>query len=849
MSFSTCVIGSFDCNDRVHTFLVSSEYPGQPFSWDTFLGDDLPRQGKRQVGGYWAVPFSIRIQGDTPDDLEARINALRAEIPGCDAAPETNTATIGQPNRSHVGTLIVHASPRSAVPVDVLYTKGESAQVSFTLTCDPYVYSAAETMHSAAGIDCPAIVPLTTQTGQFATPLDLLLDAGALELSACYVGHTKDETAVIGDFVKPLVAASWLKVGGGAATGAAAADAAGYPAGAGNTVWETKDATGDVTPVDVTDHIGEYAVFANVKYRVGAAGASVKQQFGDWVPITTAALKLLYLGTVSLPTQVVRGAATSTLAVSVKGNATNYAAINHVTLVPVSDSIIGWKVTSGHAHKVLWEDGTLYADDVAKLNAAFGGSASLRTLGGQLLVLAEQASSAPTSHLHVTASATPRFEQFPSSPFDALVLRGEATEINPTTDTGYSSYGALGRLFLPDTGTIVCDGNSLTIASGMGQTPYPTQLGALLGGTWNVTNVGVSGQNTAAMLADAATQVDVLCGAAWMGEFDSGSVVVCWEGTNDLCLNEDPHAAYGRLVTYCQGRRAAGFKAVILTITPRSNAGVPGSFEANRQILNALIRAGWPTFADALADVAADPRLGDAGDETDATYYLDLVHMTTAGYAIVASIVKAAINTLGVSSSAGSRLEYPHLGYITKAAGTIAGRAANKLFTSYTNLIDFSADAGPNGLGIWQVDYTNITNYLLYTSASYKRAESYYNRTIDAPYSVVARHGTDTVDLLVGGVAAAQQTGLVALGGPVFGGSVFAVGGSVGGASGNSFRGTIGPLALCPYRLSDDEAALLDAGLTAGWNGLHLFYFFRDLGYTGTLILPLEGSAKGYVIP
>ena len=47
-----------------------------------------------------------------------------------------------------------------------------------------------------------------------------------------------------------------------------------------------------------------------------------------------------------------------------------------------------------------------------------------------------------------------------------------------------------------------------------------------------------------------------------------------------------------------------------------------------------------------IADVAADTRIGDDGDEDDATYYVDGVHLNDTGYGIVAQIVADAINTL-----------------------------------------------------------------------------------------------------------------------------------------------------------------------------------------------------------
>jgi hypothetical protein len=58
---------------------------------------------------------------------------------------------------------------------------------------------------------------------------------------------------------------------------------------------------------------------------------------------------------------------------------------------------------------------------------------------------------------------------------------------------------------------------------------------------------------------------------------------------------------------------------------------------------NADMRLNYKDYADGLADVAADKRLGDASDKT---YYTDGVHMTDAGYAAVAEIVEAAVKRL-----------------------------------------------------------------------------------------------------------------------------------------------------------------------------------------------------------
>ena len=62
------------------------------------------------------------------------------------------------------------------------------------------------------------------------------------------------------------------------------------------------------------------------------------------------------------------------------------------------------------------------------------------------------------------------------------------------------------------------------------------------------------------------------------------------------------------------------------------------------------VRAEWffITGADALADMGADATIGPAGAEMNTTYFdTDRVHMTNAGYAVVAGLVSVAIQGIG----------------------------------------------------------------------------------------------------------------------------------------------------------------------------------------------------------
>lgn len=151
----------------------------------------------------------------------------------------------------------------------------------------------------------------------------------------------------------------------------------------------------------------------------------------------------------------------------------------------------------------------------------------------------------------------------------------------------------------------------------------------------DVYNVAVSGQTTVNMLADEATQVYPLW--RWARQ----NYLIAWEGTNDLRDGATATQAYDNLVLYYSNGQTAGFQCVAMTILPRT--GQPLSFETRRIEVNNNLRANWPSFSDALADVAADPRLSDPNNTT---YFSDGTHLTAAGNAVVAEIVANALATI-----------------------------------------------------------------------------------------------------------------------------------------------------------------------------------------------------------
>lgn len=190
---------------------------------------------------------------------------------------------------------------------------------------------------------------------------------------------------------------------------------------------------------------------------------------------------------------------------------------------------------------------------------------------------------------------------------------------------------------------LICDGNSLTYGtSSTGGNNYPNYLATSLGSSWLVYNTGVQGQVTSAMVTNAPVQIDLTLGTPYF----SKDVIIAWEGTNSLNAGTDATTAYNSMVTYCLARKAAGAKVIVGTCLPRSSAGVPGDFNAQRATYNTLIRSNYQYFADALLDVAADSRIGDDGDETNLTYYSgDNVHLNNNGYSVVAELALPIVQT------------------------------------------------------------------------------------------------------------------------------------------------------------------------------------------------------------
>lgn len=194
---------------------------------------------------------------------------------------------------------------------------------------------------------------------------------------------------------------------------------------------------------------------------------------------------------------------------------------------------------------------------------------------------------------------------------------------------------------------IVFEGDSLTEGDQAFANAYPTVLMAALTGNHDWINTGVSGQTLATMATDRAAQIDPFYSAGI-----ARNVCVMWGGTNDMSTaggNQTAATTLTRYYAHADALRTAGFSTIGLTMLPRSDAGIPGDFNTKRATFNTDVRANWASHLDALVDVAADTRIGDDGDSDDLTYYAaDKVHLTIAGYQIIADLVAPALAAVGI---------------------------------------------------------------------------------------------------------------------------------------------------------------------------------------------------------
>lgn len=272
-----------------------------------------------------------------------------------------------------------------------------------------------------------------------------------------------------------------------------------------------------------------------------------------------------------------------------------------------------------------------------------GAKKTIRLNGRKVAEAAATGSMALSGALTIGASgagATP----FAGDLYELIIFKGALSDEECALVEDY-----LATEYALKTVRIACDGDSLTMASEVGEGQgYVALLAAWLSGyNADVINDGLGGETFADFTSTVARTVD-----PHYAKFAPLNICLVWGGTNDMLPTDgDLEAAdtYAAAQTYCNARRAVGWdKILIFTATPRNTET---TYNTRRAAYNALLRAGYRNFADGLIDLTTVPELDDP---SNATYFADGTHFTYPAYlkampvikAQIAQIYKNSLNTL-----------------------------------------------------------------------------------------------------------------------------------------------------------------------------------------------------------
>lgn len=225
--------------------------------------------------------------------------------------------------------------------------------------------------------------------------------------------------------------------------------------------------------------------------------------------------------------------------------------------------------------------------------------------------------------------------------------------------TGYKGGGQATRIkqylinkwqtnYSPETVRIHIEGDSLS--EGQSATIYPNdasqnswvhQFRKLCGNKVILDNRGITGFLLSTMVTNQTFNVT--------NSFDKqfrNNVCVIFAGTNDIEGGATGVATYNNLVTLAQTAKAAGYLTLVLTMLPRQDFN--GTQIGYRSTYNTSLLANTTDF-DMIVNMTLDAQLGDASPGLYVgPYWANGVHLTDAGYAIVAGYVKKALFDYGL---------------------------------------------------------------------------------------------------------------------------------------------------------------------------------------------------------
>jgi hypothetical protein len=195
---------------------------------------------------------------------------------------------------------------------------------------------------------------------------------------------------------------------------------------------------------------------------------------------------------------------------------------------------------------------------------------------------------------------------------------------------------------------IVIDGNS--IAAAYSSNSNCIENGIIDAGLQqsDIFNVAISGRTTRQLITGALAKVD----AVYLPSLGDKNICIFWEISNDLALfpSWTAEQAFAAVKSYCVSRKAVGWKVVVATCLPRIGQGIDTvDIEERRLGVNQYIRdafAGGEDWVDAVADVGADPIMGNVSTCSNKSYYPDGTHPTVLGHSLCRIYFKETLASL-----------------------------------------------------------------------------------------------------------------------------------------------------------------------------------------------------------
>lgn len=282
----------------------------------------------------------------------------------------------------------------------------------------------------------------------------------------------------------------------------------------------------------------------------------------------------------------------------------------------------------------------------------------------------------------------------------------------------------------PTTDELSALGDSLTLG-GPPSTFWPIMIvGNLVGANWLAQDWAQGNQlaaQGAGIAGNASTTGNNAGLASMFHPAANRNLFSMWAATNDFALQSDTAthiAAYQS--QFCNHVHAIGSNAKCLVATMLSR-NLPSNQDANKALLNPLIRSQWPNYADIMVDVASIPALGATGASTGAGFS-DQVHPTQGEYYNdIAQAFQRGINRYYGKKDFSSATVY-----VAPAAAAVATTAGSEA----TNTVTITFAATPANClvgntiliaGTTPAGYSNTTGWTILTRSATQI--TYFNDT------------------------------------------------------------------------------------------------------------------------